>query len=266
MIAQDDSLANVKVADVKAFWETNPLCASAIPYALGTAEYFTYYDALREENEPVPFARALHEYSRFAGRRVLDVGSGNGYVLSRYAMTGADVYGVDLTSTGIALCRRRFALAGLRGHFTVGNAENLPFPSESFDCVCSMGVLHHTPDTDRAVREVHRVLRPGGRLIVMFYHRNSFQYRVLFPARRVLAGKSIQQSVNEVDGVGNPKGDVYSRAELAALLKGFDQLEIFAGLLPWHRLGRLGRAVPSGLRAWADRRAGWFLYAKGVRT
>jgi SAM-dependent methyltransferase len=259
-------IANIRVADVKAFWEANPLCARAIPHAFGTVEYFAYYDALREENEPVPFASSLHEYDRFAGKRVLDVGSGNGYVLSRYAMAGADAYGADLTSTGIGLCRRRFELAGLRGHFTVANAESLPFPSGAFDCVCSMGVLHHTPDTEGAVREIHRVLRPGGRLIVMFYHRNSFQYRLLFPFRRLLAGKSMRQSVNEVDGVGNPKGDVYSRAELRALLDGFANLEISAGVLPWHRLGAAGRALPRALRAWADRRAGWFLYAKGIRV
>jgi SAM-dependent methyltransferase len=266
MPRRNERLSDVRVADVRAFWEANPLCASAIPYPLGSPEYFRYYDALREQNEPVPFARTLHEYDRFAGRRVLDVGSGNGYVLSRYAAAGAHVYGVDLTETGIGLCRKRFALAGLPGYFTVGSAEDLPFRSGSFDLVCSMGVLHHTPETGRAVREVHRVLRPGGRLIVMFYHRNSFHYRVLFPLRRLLAGKSLQQSVNEVDGVGNPKGDVYSRGELRALLAGFSDLEVFAGLLPWNRLGPLEGVVPAAVRRWTDRRAGWFLYAKGVRA
>lgn len=266
MSTAHQELASADIGKVRAFWEQNPLCASGIPHPLGSPEYFRYYDALREENEPPAFSAQLHEYDRFAGRRVLDVGSGNGYILSRYARAGAEVYGVDLTRTGIGLCRRRFELAGLGGHFTVGSAEDLPFPTGFFDCVCSMGVLHHTPDTARAVREVHRVLRPGGRLIVMFYHRNSFQYRVLFPWRRFVANKSIQESVNEVDGVGNPKGDVYTRRELRALLSGFSELEIFAGLLPWHRIGVLRRAVPAPVRAWADRRAGWFLYAKGIRV
>jgi SAM-dependent methyltransferase len=266
MSGRHERFPHVRVTDVRAFWEEHPLCARVIPHQLGTAEYFSYYDSLREENEPLPFARALHEYDRFAGKRVLDVGSGNGYVLSRYASAGANVYGIDLTRTGIDLCRQRFALAGLPGQFTVGSAEDLPFPSGSFDLVCSMGVLHHTPQTERAVREVHRVLRPGGKLIVMFYHRNSFHYRVLFPMRRLLAGKSLKQSVNEVDGVGNPKGDVYSRGELRALLSGFTDLEIFAGVLPWHKLGSAIRLVPAGVRSWADRRAGWFLYAKGVRA
>ena len=149
------------LADVKKYWEANPLCASEIPFPLGTADYFKYYDALRESNEPRPFSERLHEYQHFAGKRVLDIGSGNGYVLSRYAAAGAGTCGIDLTEQGIALCRRRFALSDLPGHFTVGSAEDLPFADHAFDCVCSMGVLHHTPDTRKAVREAYRVLKPA---------------------------------------------------------------------------------------------------------
>src|SRR5262245_40558003 len=190
--------AQPKLSDVRKYWEQNPVAARSVPFALGTPDYFKYYDSLREENEPPAFSAALHEFARFSGRRVLDVGSGNGYVLSRYAAAGAKVHGVDLTSAGINLCRRRFDIMGLPGHFAVGNAESLPFEGATFDCVCSMGVLHHTPDTPRAVREVFRVLRPGGRLIVMFYHRDSLQYRLKFPLVKWLKGISIQESVNRV--------------------------------------------------------------------
>src|SRR3954468_1105314 len=95
---------------VRRYWQRNPVAANAIPHALGTPEYFAYYDALREANEPPAFSARLHEYAAFAGRRVLDIGSGNGYVLSRYALSGARVCGVDLTDTAIGLCRQRFAL------------------------------------------------------------------------------------------------------------------------------------------------------------
>jgi SAM-dependent methyltransferase len=251
--------------DVRRYWERNPVAANAIPHVLGTPEYFDYYDALREANEPPAFSARLHEYAAFAGRRVLDIGSGNGYVLSRYASAGAQVCGVDLTNAAVGLCRKRFALMKLPGVFTVGNAECLPFEDETFDCVCSMGVLHHTPDTTRAVGEVFRVLRPGGRVILMFYHRNSLQYRVKFPLMRWIRGKSLQQSINEVDGVGNPKGDVYSRRELARLMAQFTNLEMFAGVLPWHFVPRLETVVPAGVRERLERRWGWFLYVKGVR-
>src|SRR5215213_10298160 len=106
----------IRIEDVRSFWDANPLCAAAIPHPLGTAQYFANYDALREANESLDFSYQLHEYRQFAGKKVLDVGSGNGYVLSKYAREGAEVYGVDLTPTAIDLCQERFKLLGLHGH------------------------------------------------------------------------------------------------------------------------------------------------------
>ena len=117
-----------------------------------------YYDRLREANESVDFSFRLHEYRDFRDRKVLDVGCGNGYVLSRFAREGADVSGVDLTDAAVGLCRKRFEYLGLSGAFRRGNAEALPLPDGSLDCVTSIGVLHDTPDTAKAVAEVHRVL------------------------------------------------------------------------------------------------------------
>jgi len=259
---------NVTVGAVREFWNANPLCAEAVPYAPGSAEFFAFYDRLREANEPPAFSLALHEYPRFLGKKVLDVGCGNGYVLGKYALEGARVTGIDLTETAVSISRKRFALAGLRGEFLVGNAETLPFGDETFDCACSMGVLHHTPDTARAVGEIHRVLKRDGRLIVMFYHRNSATYRLRMPLVRLLTGKSIRQQVNEVDGFGNPKGDVYTRSDLLELLAPFERIEMFAGLLTGEMiLPRIGGFLfPRILLRLFERRFGWFLYAKAVKT
>lgn len=252
--------------DVRRFWESNPLAAAGIPHPLGTPEYFSYYDGLREANEGLGFSSALHEYGAFAGRRVLDVGCGNGYVLSKYAREGAEVYGVDLTRTAVELSARRFELLGLRGRFSVGNAEGLPFPERTFDCVCAMGVLHHTPSPAKAVDEIFRVLKAGGRLIMMMYHRNSALYRLTFPFLRLVTGKSIAQLVNEVDGTGNPKGEVYSKRELRGLLRQFRDFEMFAGLLrSWMLRPKVGACVPEGVLARLERHWGWHLFAKCVK-
>jgi len=256
----------LSLSAVKEFWESHPVAAAAVPHPLGTSEYFSYYDHLREANEGEDFSYSLHEYNAHAGHRVLDVGCGNGYVLSRYAKEGAEVYGVDLTQVGIDLCRRRFELGGIKGNFTVGSAEDLPYPSDAFDVVCSMGVLHHTPDTEKAVAEIYRVLRPGGRLIVMFYHRNSAKRRVNLVVRRMIQFRSMQQLVNEVDGRGNPKGDVYSQGELRDLLKSFENLSVFAGFLRGtHLIPVIGSVIPNAWLAPFEKRLGWFLYAKGVK-
>jgi hypothetical protein len=97
------------------------------------------------------------------------------------------------------------------------------------------------------------------------YHRNSALYRLRFPLQRLATGKSMQQLVNEMDGVGNPKGDVYSKAELRGLLSQFEGLEMFAGLLQRWMIGvpRAERFVPEWLLRKLESRFGWFLYAKG---
>jgi len=260
-------LTAIGIQDVRSFWERHPVSAAAIPHPPGTAAYFQAYDRLRERNESPAFSESLHEYGDFAGRKVLDVGAGNGYVLASYARRGAATFGIDLTATAIDLCRRRFALEGLDGLFAVGSAECLPFADETFDCVCSMGVLHHTPDVSRALSELRRVLQPRGRLIVMVYHRNSALYRVRFAALRVLKGKSLGQLVNEVDGPENPKGEVFSKRQLRSLLGGFCDVELSVGLLQgWMCLPRGGGFIPDSwvrpLAGWL----GWFLYAKARRA
>jgi ubiquinone/menaquinone biosynthesis C-methylase UbiE len=218
------------VEDVKKFWEENPLCAAAIDAYPGTPQFFKKYDKLREINEPLEFARYLHEYHRFSGKRVLEVGCGNAYTLAKYAEQGASVFGLDITEAAINISKKRFELQGFTGEFNVGNAENLPYESNFFDCICSMGVLHHVPNTIKALDEIHRCLKPGGKVIVMFYHKNSFQYQVIIRLKSFIWQRSMQQVLNEVDGFGNPKGDVYSMKELKGILSLYSNLEMFAGV------------------------------------
>ncbi|TAF65993.1 MAG: class I SAM-dependent methyltransferase [Cytophagales bacterium] len=257
----------VNITDVKKYWNENPVAAAAVPYEPGTKEFFDYYDKLREANESLNFSYNLHEFKNFKGKKVLDVGCGNGYVLSKFAKEGAEVYGVDITDKAIELTTKRFDLLDLKGNFQVANAEQLPFEDETFDCVTSMGVLHHVPDTIKAVSEVHRVLKKDGRLIVMFYHKNSIKYLFRFQLLKLLGKKNIQTSVNEVDGVGNPKGDVYTKKELKLLLKDFKNIEMFAGLVePYHFLpGKLTKIFPRALLKPFERSLGWFLYAKAYK-
>lgn len=255
---------NVDISEVRNFWDQNPLCASIIPYNLGTKEYFEYYDKLRESIEDLKYSYDLHEYNDFNCKRVLDVGCGNGYVLSKYAKEGAEVYGIDITPTAIQLCEKRFDYFELKGDFREANAEQLPFEDNYFDCVCSMGVLHHVPNTEKAISEIFRVLKPGGRLIVMFYHKNSALYQINFTIQSWFTNKTKQQMVNEFDGLGNPKGWVYSKSELRELLCLFKNLNLFVGYLIGTMVSpRGGRFIPNFLIKPFEKWLGWNLYAKG---
>jgi SAM-dependent methyltransferase len=135
-----------------------------------------------------------------------------------------------------------------------------------FDVVCSMGMLHHTPNTQEAVDEVFHVLRPGGRLIVMFYHRNATKFRSNLFLKRLVTLRSTQRLVNEVDGRGNPKGNVYSKDELRGPLRSFGNLSIFAGFhRGTHLIPFIGRVIPNQFLRLFEERRGWFLYAKGIK-
>jgi ubiquinone/menaquinone biosynthesis C-methylase UbiE len=162
------------VAEVAAFWNTEACGTQFVADARDARDFYEQYRRFRYETEWhitefVPFAE-------MRGRKVLEIGCGNGADGTLFAEAGARYTGVDLTEAAVAATRRHFAVLGLPGEFRTANAEHLEFAAESFDVVYSYGVLHHTPDPARAVAEVHRVLKPGGRAYVMLYHRASFNY------------------------------------------------------------------------------------------
>jgi SAM-dependent methyltransferase len=95
---------------------------------------------------------------------------------------------VDLTTRAVEHTRNRLSSWGLVSGLQVADAENLPFPADSFDIVYSWGVLHHSPDTPAAIREVHRVLRPGGIARVMIYHTRAIVGYLLWARYGLLRG------------------------------------------------------------------------------
>ena len=102
------------------------------------------------------------------GDRVVDVGSGAGIdslIAARMVAPDGEVIGVDMTPAMLEKARRNAAEAGLRNvEFREGLAEALPVPDGWADAIISNGVLNLVPDKDAGLREMYRVLRPGGRL------------------------------------------------------------------------------------------------------
>ena len=259
--------------EVRSFWDTNPVAAEGLAAIPGSEAFYRAFDATREADdcEPYAYSDRIHGYETPAGKLVLDVGCGNGYVLSRYARHGAEVHGVDLTPKAVELSRRRFELDGLPGTFEVINGVQLPFPDDHFDIVCSMGVLHHIADPRPTIAEIYRVMKPGGTLILMLYYRWSYKYVVLFRLKRLLdpryKGKSQQQALNMNDGADCPLAMVYSKREAADLLKNFERLTFRLNQLSWRQLflvdGLTRLAVqylPLQSDNWLARMLGWNLY------
>jgi demethylmenaquinone methyltransferase/2-methoxy-6-polyprenyl-1,4-benzoquinol methylase len=100
-----------------------------------------------------------------AGERVLDVATGTGLVAAELARSGCSVVGVDQSPEMLAAARRRFArAAGERVELIEGEAEELPFASASFDALTFTYLLRYVDDPAATMRELARVVRPGGRV------------------------------------------------------------------------------------------------------
>ena len=300
LVNENQSEANEELKQrVRAFWQTHPCGTKFSDAEMGTREFFASLEAHRYRKEwHIPIAA---NFAATRGLKVLEIGCGMGIDGAQFAKAGADYTGIDLTEAAVELARTRFALLHLNGEFRVSDAENLDFDDESFDLVYSHGVLHHTPDIKAAVSEIRRVLKPGGRAIVMLYHRGSYNYQVgIRVLRRAGAGLlrsesgikivhrltgepvdslrehaaslrsangnfSAAQLLNQsTDGAGNPLARVYSRGEARKLFKDFHQVELRVYFLNKRFIPLIGNLLPRSIESVLASRWGWHLwiYAK----
>jgi ubiquinone/menaquinone biosynthesis C-methylase UbiE len=154
-------------------WTSDP-CGPDIDAVPGTAAAIE--QLLEGRRAYAPWFPTALAYNSTIGLDVLDVGCGQGIDVVEYARAGARVTGIDLTPRHVELARAHTAALGLDVRILSGDAEQLPFADASFDRVSSNGVLHHTPDMPAALREICRVLRPGGEARILVYNRRSFHY------------------------------------------------------------------------------------------
>jgi SAM-dependent methyltransferase len=148
-----------------------------------------YIEQARSRYRLEPFIEQFAAFDSARGLKVLEIGVGLGADHQRFAEAGADLYGIDLTPRAVEHVQRRLSSMGLFSHLQVGDAENLQFPGDTFDLVYSWGVIHHSPDTARAAREILRVLKPGGTFRVMVYHRRSIVGLMLWARYALLLGR-----------------------------------------------------------------------------
>jgi len=242
--------------DQPGFWESYQPGFRFSREPLGTAAFFRDVEEHRYRLEPhIP---AIADFARWQGKDVLEVGCGVATDGIRFARAGANYTGIDESATAVALARRRFQLENLQGRILRASATNLPFHAANFDLVWCHGVLHHIDDAVSVVRECSRVLREGGQVIFMVYHRHSFNYYIgIMTIRRLLAAALFVPGVaavasgltgepievfeghrqllrlhgiryllnrdlfvaNNTDGPGNSLSRMYTRAEITDLLE-----------------------------------------------
>lgn len=237
---------------VRQHWEEYPCGTSTADATPGTPDF--YFQVERERYRLEPYILPFADFERWRGRRVLEVGVGLGTDFVRFARAGADCVGIDLTEAAVAAVRERLSQEGLEAEVLVADAEALPFEDGCFDLVYSYGVLHHTPDTPRAVAEVRRVLRWDGEARIMLYSRRSWLALGAWLRWGLVRGKP-WKSISELlaEHLESPGTKAYTQPELEELFAEFAEVRFVRNVTPYDRrvAGPLTRVTGS--------RYGWFV-------
>lgn len=271
--------ADEKAAAVEQ-WTNDPCGSTGIDDEPGGRAYFEQLLAMRREY--APWMDAVLGYAETGGLRVLDVGSGQGIDLARYASAGAHATGIDLTPRHVELARAHLDTLDLSAEVVQGDAESLPFETDTFDRVSSNGVLHHTPDMPASLREIRRVLKPGAEARIIVYHRGSLHYWLEQVLVRGLARGGLRRegsmagvlsaNVEESSVGARPLVNVYSRREVRRMLTeaGFADVRVRVDhLLPTDAfpIAALARFAPPLVNDRVLRRigrlAGWYVTGLG---
>jgi ubiquinone/menaquinone biosynthesis C-methylase UbiE len=268
---EDEDFARAARQNAVRQWTDHP--CGAVAGDEQALEYFLEVERLRYEAQP--WQRPLFRFERSAGQRVLEIGVGIGTDLVQFAKAGADCHGVDITDRHLELTARNFALRGLSVDLKRCDATRIDHPNESFDVVYSFGVIHHVPDATAVVREIERVLKPGGRCLVALYHKGSFFHLYMVLVRGLLLGRLFRLGYDGLmstveagaDGVRTkPYVKLYSRREVRALFSSFQVHRITVRHV---EIGRsrdrlVGRLVSPLLRA-LESVLGWYVICDATR-
>ena len=209
------------VAAVRAYWDRNTLGLQYVSDPTLTPGSKEFFDHIRPWMNPYKFPWIMERIEREAallkGKHLLEIGCGMGFDSFEFLKRGVRVTAIDLTESAVRMTRAHFKVAGVKAEdVRVGNALALDFPDESFDAVWSNGVLHATGDTPKAIAEVRRVLKPGGRAIIShFYRRPSWMYLIHRLGREPIEAHEEDPPVNEF----------YTEPQILEMFKGFRVVE-----------------------------------------
>lgn len=261
--------------EIAHFWNNNPLYGFEIKYRVGSREFFAELDKIKD-TEVEYFSKYLWKFEENKGKRVLDVGCGHGWLTKNYSKHGAKVTAIDLTPKAIQLTAEFLKLYKLSADLIVADAEFLPFRDNMFDFVSCSGVLHHTPDTQKAIDEIFRVLKPQSEAVISLYYKGLFLQNVtlafikffmkLFRTRLlgregILDASSVEDFVRMYDGNNNPLGKAYTKGQIRLLFRNFKVINSKIHFFPKRFIPFLKR-MPKFIHRFLDRFFGLMIVVK----
>jgi ubiquinone/menaquinone biosynthesis C-methylase UbiE len=201
-LPRDDAQRRLWQSANKTWWETAPMrydWRDEISAPPSTESYFREIDQrfLSSARKYTPWRNVPFDgiipFDRLSDKDVLEIGVGQGTHAQLIAPRCKSFTGIDLTSHAVEMTSRRLNLFNIPGKILQMDAEKMDFADNTFDFVWSWGVIHHSADTPRVLREVHRVLRPGGRCAAMVYYKSWWSFYVCGFLRGVFQGQFNKQ-------------------------------------------------------------------------
>ena len=273
--AQSRTFENVPIAEVRSYWNARPCNIRHSAQPLGSREYFDEVEARKYYVEPhIP---RFAQFEQWRGKKVLEIGCGIGTDTINFLRSGAQVTAVDISERSLEIAARRAQAYGFgdRSRFCCADAERLSdhVQLEEYDLVYSFGVIHHTPQPDRALREIRKYVKPGGTVKIMVYHRWSWKalwILLRYGLGRVWRFSRIVATYSEAQ-TGCPVTYIYSKPEARRLLQthGLEITDVFVDhIFPYriedyaqyrYRIVWWVRCLPKPVFRWLERRLGWHL-------
>lgn len=250
-------------------WEHDPcgFCA-AKEEELYTKTFYEHIDQNRYK-EYAPWFKDAIGFEQYKNKKILEVGFGMGTDLFQFALGGNEIHGIDLVPAHLKIASKRFELYNIPAILQIGDAEAIPYSDNTFDVVYSFGVIHHTPNTQKAINEIYRVLKNGGEAIIGVYHKNSiFNWCAVLPrvVSAWLRGKSTRRILASIEYQENsdacPLVKMYNKKELKSMSRIFSSVDLTIDHLERPHFMRLSPFVNRWIIEKMRHHFGWYLIAK----
>ena len=245
----------VSIEDVKKYWSIQPCNIKHSNESIENTKFFE--DVSKKRYTVEPHILSFMELDKFKNKKVLEVGCGIGTDSQTFAENECIYKGIDLTDNAINICKKRFDLLKLKGEFEVQNIEEYS-TNEKFDLIYSFGVLHHTPNIEKAIENCYNMLNDDGVFKLMLYAKNSWKNF------KIHDGLDQYEAQN-----GVPIANVYTKDEVNVLLKKFKninivQTHIFPYKIPEYKQHKLVKedyfeCMPNEIFECLNRNLGWHL-------
>ena len=269
----------VTLDEIQSFWDNHPLFEGESNFKPGTKEFFDEHrhvyiqDCFAGTIDPRLFPDETHEL-------ILYLGCGTGFWTIEFQLTAnySTIISADLSFNSLEIANKRTRIYKCRTRFIQANAERLPFRTGVFDFINCQGVIHHTPNTEKCIEEIGRVLKPGGFCIISVYYRNFLlrhwkKFRWLgqlllrigaeFKGRgreSIFTEKNADEIVRLYDGSSNPLGKAYSKQHFLDMVSPYLEVQdLFYHFFPARALPF---KFPKKLHQLMDKNLPFMIYVK----